>query len=51
MKSHSKRKFVGNIKVDFKFDELDEVNKYAKKPNEVDFEEYPKFLCNWKIKL
>lgn len=44
MKSHSKRKFVGNIKVDFKFDELDEVNKYAKKPNEVDFEEYSKFF-------
>lgn len=42
MKPHSKRKFVGNIKVDFKFDELDEVNEYAKKSNEVDFEEYPK---------
>ncbi|RKE98169.1 hypothetical protein [Ichthyenterobacterium magnum] len=42
MKPHSKRKFVGDIKVDFKFDELDKVNEYAKKPSEVDFEEYPK---------
>lgn len=42
MKTHSKRKFVGNIKVDFKFDEISEVNEYAKKSNEVDFGEYPK---------
>jgi hypothetical protein len=42
MKPHSKRKFVGHIKVDFKFDALDEVNAYAKKPNEVNFEAYPK---------
>lgn len=42
MKPHSKRKFVGNIKVDFKFDELNDVNEYAKKPSEIDFEEYPK---------
>lgn len=42
MKSHSKRKFVGNFKVDFKFDELNEVNKHAKKPSEIDFEEFSK---------
>ena len=48
MKPHSKRKFVGNIKVDFKFDELDEVNEYAKKTSEVDFEEYPKVFMQLK---
>jgi hypothetical protein len=42
MKTHSKRKFLGNIKVDFTFDELKDFNKNAKKPSEIDFGEYQK---------
>ncbi|SFS81451.1 hypothetical protein [Lutibacter maritimus] len=44
MKSHSKRKFVGNFKTDFHFSEIENYNDYAKKTTEVDFNEYPKVL-------
>lgn len=39
---HTKRKFVGNTKVDFKFSEIDGFYEHAKHTSEVDFEEYPK---------
>lgn len=44
MRKHSKRKFVGNFKVDFTFDEVDGYYENAKTHNEIDFEEYPKVL-------
>lgn len=40
----TKRKFIGNIKADFSFDEIENLGKYAKKPSEVDFNEYNKIF-------
>lgn len=45
MNPHSKRKFVGNFKVDFGFDEIsnsDENKEYVKNQSDIDFKEYPK---------
>jgi len=50
MKPHSKRKFVGNFKVDFEFNEIEGYYENAKKPSEIDFEEYPKVFIQTKDK-
>lgn len=42
MASQTKRKFIGNIKVDFNINEIDKNNDYGKKPSEIDFEVYTK---------
>jgi hypothetical protein len=42
MSVHTKRKFVGNIKVDWEMVEIDKDKKYSKTPSEVDFEVYTK---------
>lgn len=50
MTSHTKRKFVGNIKVDFDINEIDKNNEYGKKPSEVNFEIYNKAFIQTKDK-
>lgn len=42
MATHSKKKFVGNIKVDWKMNEIEGVEENAKKITEIDFDEWNK---------
>jgi hypothetical protein len=50
MKKHSKRKFVGNFKVDFNFDEVHGYYENAKTHDQIDIDEYPKVLMQMQDK-